>query len=195
MTRKIPRFAPSFAEAAPLHIWGTPSTLLVPRRLRHIYDRLLAQNGGRVASLLGNALKRNSQLLRSGVFPVSQRLNTRYQPSGQSYDRISFRPAPVDWLLLGQLAAAHGISRCLCFAWLLELEEEEERPEPQGIAPWTLDFDLRFPYVLRFALEYTPGSGRFWRRFASIPRRGYQIRQFDWVFWRYRFVRQLGPDQ
>lgn len=151
-----------------------PSTLLIPRRLLNELERRCADSSSRgagVAGLLANILERSRALLQTGLLPHSEQLNCVYQPQGEDLARINFRPNESDWILLGQAAAAHGVSRCRMFVLLLELDIVDAIDavcEAQELSPLEA-FDRDYPGAIRCLSEQRPSFHTFERSLSFAP--------------------------
>jgi len=164
------RFDCQFENDGRVAPYGTPSTLLIPAKRYTVFRRLVAKHGGKVSILLRNMLERHRLLLWQGLMPACTQVNTRYQAPHGDYSRITFRPYQSDWLQLGQLALAHGMSRCLFFDYLLTLENSDyyDTNEMPLQSP-SVRNDLRNPYCLHVQLDYYPLHGIVSRAFDSFP--------------------------
>lgn len=149
---------------------GTPSTLLVSRERYVAFQELLERKGARVQALLRSMLIRHRYLVRQGLIPASNRVKTRYQPTCGDYVRVSFRPYERDWMELGQLAGAHGLSRCLFFDYLLTLELADYDLEAVlASLPPATGHDLNKPHCLESRVSFFPWCASFVRIFESVP--------------------------
>ncbi len=96
------------------------STLLIPMELLE----LLIQKYGRrnFKETFHSLLSRYRGFLSLGVLPHSHKLKTLYQSDGLDLQPLKFRPDLSDWMELGILSSAIGVSRCLLFSFILELD-------------------------------------------------------------------------
>jgi hypothetical protein len=96
------------------------STLLIPAEL---FDLLIQKYGRRnFKATFHSLLSQYRNLLSLGVLPKSHKLKTLYQADNLNLIPLKFRPDPSDWMELGILSSAIGVSRCLLFSFILELD-------------------------------------------------------------------------
>jgi hypothetical protein len=99
---------------------STVSTLLIPKKLfRKMKSKLGTQKFPNIFRLL---LNRYRGSLTKGNLSLSSRTKTKFQDSGLDLVKFKFRPDDADWVELGILASSAGVSRCLLFVFILELE-------------------------------------------------------------------------
>ena len=118
----------------------TNSAFLIPRRLLPNLQILAKKR--KISQLLGLFLVKYRSILVSDRFRASFKVKTRFQERGLDLVRVSFLPKNDDWILLGLLAVFLGISRCLLFRVMLELEiaGESSLIERSSEKNVTLDF-------------------------------------------------------
>lgn len=92
-----------------------------------------------------------------------KRLNSKagkrkYQRKVGKLKRINVRMQTGDWLLLGTLAEAHGVSRCYLVNFLLNLESSKT-----GVSPWKLAVGQPTPRVYSFIWQLEPSARRISR--------------------------------
>ncbi|PJZ51356.1 DUF1564 family protein [Leptospira adleri] len=99
---------------------GHLCTLLIPMRFvdfRGLEAKLLR-------SSLRDLLLRFDEVLIRKKFLGKRLVYARYQEENLDLKKMNFRPFEEDWVKLGILAWGLGVSRCLLFSILLELDSE-----------------------------------------------------------------------
>lgn len=106
------------------------SSVLIPSRLFDHFNQRSRIHGSRrrylhflVFSILPD-ISCYSELLASSR---SQKWKTCYQNSGQSLIKKNFKPSPIDWEAMRQVASAFGVSICFLFVFLMEIDSGQKK--------------------------------------------------------------------
>ncbi|MDV6236374.1 DUF1564 family protein [Leptospira ellisii] len=97
-------------------------TLLVPETTRM---RLSAERQKSLGKNLPHLLRKYAKLVSSQSRINGEATSVLYQKKQGQLAKISVRMETKYWNLLGVLASAHGVSRCLLYNYLLSLDEAE----------------------------------------------------------------------
>ncbi|WP_346725457.1 DUF1564 family protein [Leptospira stimsonii] len=128
-------------------IWrkGHLCTLLIPARFaleKGLEPKLLR-------SSLRNLLLRYDEVLIRKKFLGKRLVYARYQEENLDLRKMNFRPFEEDWVRLGILAWGLGVSRCLLFSILLEMDGElkNHRKTKSNGVPTTLSITRKLFFL------------------------------------------------
>lgn len=94
-------------------------TFLVPLK---IVRQLPNSERKRIGKNLGILLKKYAHRLTHKKKFNNRALTIKYQKQGNTLIKFNTRIRPEEWAQLSILAAAHGISRCLLYCFLIQLQ-------------------------------------------------------------------------
>lgn len=177
--------------------WGkraTPVTLLIPEELHPALLKRLEEYPRRHGAYLRVLIRRYRQRCIEGGLLQSGSLKQHYQKPGLHQRRFSLRVDNESWLELGAWADFLGVSRCLLFVMLVELDLHEGPLEAFVGTPTNelQAYDIQMPGYLEFSTRIYIFRNHHRRKLRLIPRPPDELPNQLRLFCKYPHY--FGPD-